>query len=360
MEVYYFTIFLLFIFSAIEIRKKNPAQQKFFSNLCWIPLGLIILQVGLRWEMGTDWQAYLQIFQQSAESFYDVAIEKGFLWSNYYFNQITHSYQTFIFIQAFFLYFVTLKFYKIVTPYPMIALIWFYSINLGLVGSNRQLTASFIILLGLIYYLKNNKWYFYVLFVFIAMQFHNSAIFGIFYLFFNRTVSTKILLLSLVICLMIGYVGATDFVFSYASFLGDVAKDKAEIYGKEITTYSIVAILKRIVVVVPFLIFRNKIKSDQKILNYIVNGYIFGVCIYLLFGKTFGIVATRGAYYFNIMEPVIISYYIYLLRNQIIKHLALVFVVILCIILLRQSIVQYPEIFVPYKTQFFETGAINY
>lgn len=360
MEVYYFTLMILMLFSFFELRIKNHSQLLLLQKLYWLPLLLLILQVGFRWEMATDWEAYYIIFQESTEKFYDIPMEKGFLLINFIFSKFFKSYQFFLLVQAFLLYFYVFKFFKTLTPYPIIALIWFYCINLGIVGSSRQLVAITIILIGLLLYFKNKKWYWYLLFVFLAMQFHTSSFFGILYLFFDRKISNKIILISIILSLVIGALGASSFILSYTSLLGEVAQNKTEAYSNEITTFSVTAIIKRLVIVLPMLYFRSKLEHSNKYLNIIINAYVFGICVYLLFGKTFGIVATRGAFYFNIMEPIIITYYFLFIKNIIVKHIFVIILTFASIYLLKQSITQYPDIYVPYKTQFFETDLIKY
>lgn len=360
MEVYYFTVIILMFFSFFEIRNINISQKKLLQKLYWIPLLLIILQIGFRWTMATDWEAYYKIFEESNKAILNISMEKGYLVVNYLFNKLFTSYQFFLLIQSFFLYFAVFKFYKLITPFPIIALLWFYCINLGIVGSSRQLIAISIIVTGLIIYFKNRKWYWYILFVILAMQFHTSSFFAIFYLFFNRKVSNKIIIISILISLVVGSLGASSFLISYTSYLGETAQNKTSAYSAEATTFSATAIIKRLSILLPFLYYRTKLECNNKFFSFIINAYVFGICVYLLFGKTFGIVATRGAFYFNIMESVIVSYYFVLIKNMVVRHFFILLMVMASIILLRQSIKQYPEIFVPYKTQFFETDLIKY
>lgn len=358
MEVYYFTLFILMIGCFYECRLTGSKQAVHLQKLYLIPLLLIILQVGIRWEMATDWEAYFNIFKNSKVSLANALMEPGYLALNFVFYKISSSYQFFILVQSVFLYIVIFKLYKTITPYPLVALMWFYSINLGIVGSSRQLIALSIVTIGLLVYLKNKKWYFYIIFVFIAMQFHTSSFFAIVYIFFDRRISTKLILIILIFSMIVGLSGVSKSVFSYISYFGEVAQNKTEAYTSEDATFSYTAIFKRLVILFPLLYYRMKLKIKE--MNIILNAYVFGICLYLVFGESFGILATRGAFYFNLMEPVIISLYLVLFRDAIKKHLYIIFAVSASVILLRQSITQYPEIFVPYKTQFFETSTINY
>lgn len=359
MEIYILAVILFFIVSIAEINVTNAFTLKITRRFLLIPMGFIILLVGLRWEMGTDWEAYFTIYKYLDKNSLDISMEKGFVYLNYFFKSMGISYQMFIFIQTFFFFFYLTAFYKKITAFPALALLWFFTTNLGIIGANRQLIAMGIVCAGLLYYLKNKKWYVYLFFIILALQFHTSSFFAVFYLFFNRKIDTKFLLSGIIISAFLGMIGVFSFITPYIYVFGELAANKANAYSSEVTDYSSLAIIKRLIIVLPCLLYRKKIEN-LKYFNLILNSYIFGICLYLIFGKTLGIVATRGAFYFNIMEPVIITSYLIIFRNFMSKNIYILIITILSFFMMKNSIKQYPEIFVPYKTQFFETDLINY
>ena len=360
MEIYYFTLFILMIFSFFEFRLQGNKKLARLRKFYWFPLALIILQIGFRWDMATDWDSYLYVFKNFSSDYTVDGMEPGFLFLNLIFKKLIDSYQFFILVQALVLYLFVFKLFRQLTPYPIFAVLWFYTINLGLVGSSRQLLAVSIVALALVFYLKNKKWYYYAFFIVLAMQFHTTAFIAIFYLLFDRKIPTKVLYLLILVSLLIGLSPLSTMLTSYAAYFGETAAEKADYYTEEIGSYSATAILKRLVIIIPLLYFRNKKVYQFKNFNFVINGYIFGVCLYFVFGQSFGILATRGAFYFNLMEPVIITFYLLLFKEVLLKHVYVLAITIFSFVLLRQSIVLYPELFAPYKTQYFKTDLIKY
>lgn len=362
MEIYYFVLLFYMIVSFFETRfRENNEYLKGtpLDGLYWFGTILLVFLIGFRGEMATDYQAYLSIFFDSNSKEF-IPIEKGYLLLNQFFLNLFHNYQYFLVFHAIFFYFFVHKYFKFYTHYVALASLWFFATNLGLVGSNRQLLALAVCCFGLLYYIKTKNKVIFIISICVAISFHNSAVFMFCYFFLNRKLDTKVLLLALIASFFIGIINISGFVVSHIGFLGAIADNKAEIYYNEISQYSYLAIFKRLVIILPLiLLFREKI-NDHKESNLVVNGYILGICIYIIFGQSLNIVATRGALYFNIMEPILISYYIYLVSNTVLKHFAIILITLFSIVLLRQSITQYPELYVPYKNKYFETDLIAY
>lgn len=337
-----------------EYFKKNPLNTAY-----WIGIIFIIFIVGFRWNMATDWDAYYEIYQISSTNEY-IAIEKGFLLLNSFFLKNFNDYQFFLIFHAIVFYVVIFKFFKFFTHYVAFAILWHFASSLGIVGSSRQLLALAIGSVGLLHYLKKGNKTVFIVSVLLAMTFHTSAIFMFFYLFLNRHFTKNQLIIAILTSVVVGYIDISGFVVSNVGVLGQLASDKAGLYSAESFEYSYLAIFKRLIIILPLiLILRNRIEH-RKFSNIVINGYIFGICLYLTFGQSLNIIATRGAMYFNIMEPIIITYYLYLVSDRISKHIAIFLISLFSLLLLRQSISQYPQIFVPYKNRFFQTDIFKY
>lgn len=362
MEIYYLVLLFYMLISFFETRvleRNEYLKSTSLDGLYWFGTIALVFLIGFRGEMATDYQAYVSIFFNSDSKEF-IPIEKGYLLINQFFLKVFHDYQYFLVFHAIVFYIFVFRYFKYFTHYVALASLWLFATNLGLVGSNRQLLALAVGCFGLLYYIKTNNKVVFIISICVAISFHNSAVFMFCYFFLNRKLDTKVLLLALVGSFFIGIVNISGFAVSHIGFLGAIADNKAEIYSNEISQYSYLAIFKRLVIILPLiLLFREKINVHKKS-NLVLNGYIFGICIYIVFGQSLNIVATRGALYFNIMEPIIITYYVYLLSNTIYKHIAIFLITLLSIVLLYQSIVQYPELYVPYKNIYFETDLIGY
>lgn len=362
MEIYYFILlfYLLVSFFETRFRERNEYLKSTpLDGLYWFGTIALVFLFGLRGEMATDYDAYVNIFFESDSKEF-IPIEKGFLLLNQFFLKVFQEYQYFLVFHAIIFYLFVYKYFKFFTHYVAVASLWFFATNLGLVGSSRQLLALAVACFGLMHYIKNKNKVVFIAAILVAISFHNSAVFMFAYFFLNKRWDSKVLLLAIVVSSFIGALNISGFVVSNIGFLGEIADSKAEIYSNEVAKYSYLAIFKRLVIILPLLIFfRNKV-NERKESDLVVNGYIFGICVYLIFGQSLNIIATRGALYFNIMEPIIITYYVYFLSNTIYKHITIFLITLLSIVLLYQSISQYPELYVPYKNLFFETNLIGY
>ena len=82
-------------FAFISILSKTPLTTR--VKLSWVIISLLIIFDGLRWEMGTDWEAYYSHFSvvkyQSRSNF-----ELGFIWYPRLIRNITGNYSIYLFI----------------------------------------------------------------------------------------------------------------------------------------------------------------------------------------------------------------------------------------------------------------------
>ena len=61
MEVYIITLLLIFVLGVLDLRLKlTDFQRNFCIGILYI---IIVIQIGLRWETGTDWKPYLENFE---------------------------------------------------------------------------------------------------------------------------------------------------------------------------------------------------------------------------------------------------------------------------------------------------------
>ena len=66
MEIYIITLILIFIFGLLDLNiKLSDLQRNSIISFLYI---IIVLQIGLRWETGTDWKPYLDNFENSQDS----------------------------------------------------------------------------------------------------------------------------------------------------------------------------------------------------------------------------------------------------------------------------------------------------
>ncbi|MEJ5274237.1 MAG: EpsG family protein, partial [Spirochaetota bacterium] len=150
MGIYIITILILSFFSVLEATTKISASSKKIMIL--FAYILLVFQTGLRWETGTDWKPYLEQFNgfnwQTFNS-WNFSIEKGYQLFNILIKGISNNYSVFLFIHALIFYTLIFKSFKSFTPFFFTSILLLYTSTMGMMGSNRQLLALGICLIGL-------------------------------------------------------------------------------------------------------------------------------------------------------------------------------------------------------------------
>ncbi|MDR6086409.1 hypothetical protein QE441_002203 [Chryseobacterium sp. SORGH_AS909] len=237
MYFYYLTI-LLFFFPALletsspKLEGKIP-YKKFFLSLIIL---VCIFQMGLRWETGTDWDAYLLHFNSQSLIYpFDNTedyFEKGYTFLVLISKLIVPKYWFFLLIHSIILFLLIRKSYVYFTPYSLISLLLFYVSFLGVWGSSRQLLAMGLGLLSLIY-LYEKKWLMYLFLVFVAFQFHTTSLLLLIFVFFKRTFSNMTIIIAIAVCAIIGFSPLPLKIFSLFGGFNDVTASKTSAYLKQ-------------------------------------------------------------------------------------------------------------------------------
>lgn len=357
MYFYYFTILLFFFPTLLET--SNPVlrgQIPYKKSLIIFVVALCIFQMGLRWETGTDWNAYLDHFNSQNYTNPlvndDVPFELGYNLMVSLSKFLVNDYSFFLLIHAIVFFLLIKKGYEYFTPYPIVALLLFYVSFLGIWGSSRQLLAMGIGMLSMIY-LYEKRWWPYVVCIFIAFQFHTTSLLLLTFIFLRKKFSNFNIIAALLICLAIGSSSLPLKLFSLFGGVNELTSSKATAYLKQAEEvnfgFSFIGLVKRLCIFIIFFIYRKKISKIDDKFNFIFNGYLFGLCFYFLFVQTLAVMISRGSLYFNVLEPVLLSYIFCITKNKKVSFLFMIVILIYSILMVKQSIITYPELFDPYK-----------
>jgi hypothetical protein len=366
MSIYIFTLVVLLIFSFLELRTNLlDIQHKAMAIFVFC---LFVFQVGLRWQTGTDWEPYLQHFEE-VNSIFDVynsltGFEKGYSFFVLITKLFWNNYSVFLFAHALIYYFLIFSAFKKLTPYFFVSLLVFYASTMGIMGSNRQLIALGICLFSLRYMLNKSTLKFFLL-IGLAFLFHRSAILFIVYYFINIDIKKSLLFIILIISFIIGKTNLPIVAFSFAgSFIGDIGTYKTMFYSvdyqENAASLSILGLIKRLLFFGLFLYNYNFLTTKLPYYKLIFNGYFIGLVIYTLFSSSLLILVNRGSLYFSVMEGVLIASQFILLKD---KHYTVNFLILLFIVsyfLFFQSIGGYPDLFIPYKGIFINSDVFRY
>lgn len=366
MVVYLFTILVLFAFSLHELVSNNEKTKKFFLICSYV---LIVVIVGLRWETGTDWEPYLAQFENSTDLkylfLYNTGMEPGFILLNYFVRILTPNYSIFLLLLAVVMYFFYIKSFAKLTKYPQLANLLFFSSTLGLMGSNRQLLAASIVLYG-ITYLINSKKIKFIGSIVISFFFHTTSLLASVYYFLNRKIKTWILYVAIVIAFIIGKTQLPIKIFSLLGGLNALTMEKSDAYlnsAKNIlqtTELSLIGLIKRLLFLFFFILIREKAMKKIQNYNILLNGYVFSTIFYFLFSSTLLVMVSRGSVYFAIMEPLLLTSILYILKRDIDRLVFLFVILFYAILVMYQSVSPYPDLFDPYKSIFINTNFHRY
>lgn len=367
MFFYYFTILLFFIPAVLEtsyprLRGEFPYKNFFLGMI----VSVLIIQMGLRWETATDWKPYIFHFSKKRTdtifSYIDYDYEKGYVVLVYLCKKLFNNYSFFLVVHASMFFILLKKSYQFFSPYSIVALLIFYVSFLGVWGSNRQFLAVGIGLLALTF-LYEKKWVWFCGLLFLAAQFHMSSLMLIVFVFLRKRINALLIIAIVIACMIIGYTSLPLKLFSLTGNFSEAAAFKANSYLKEakntkaeVSTFGFV---KRILFFSIFFIYRNKISEIFPKYNFIFNGYFVGICFYFLFSKSLLVMISRGSFYFNIFEPLLLSCLFLLAKDRRVSFLMAIGLFIYCIIFVNQSISSYPELFDPYKGLFFNSNIIR-
>ncbi|MGN7990535.1 EpsG family protein [Pedobacter sp. 22226] len=353
MEVYFVYIGLLFLFSCFEVFKNKPAN-KVHNFLVFLTYLITVFVIGLRWETGTDWYPYLDMFEESyslKNSFeYSNIVERGYLIFNWLNYKLISEYSFFLFTHALIFYYLIIYGLKKITTYPITSFMFFFCSTIGVLGSNRQLLAMAIVFYFLIFAYSKKKTFFIAIFA--AIQFHTTALLTLSFYFLNRRIKVIYIVLLLLACTVIGLTGLPGKLFSLTGGLSEASSYRTEAYSAEAANeakLSIAGVLRRLLYVTLFLLLRNKIEKKFDKYNFILNGYLISSLIYLLFASSLIILVNRGSLYFNMLECILFTSILFILKRKESKLFFIFFLLILSIVNFYQSISAYPDLFDPYK-----------
>lgn len=362
MFIYIFTIFIFFIFSYLEIRSTITEKEKYFLYV--ILFVLLIVQVGLRWETGTDWVYYNENFSNST-SLQNILInvlvgfEIGYGFAVYVIRLFTDNYVYLLLIHALVYYYLIFKASKKLSPFPILSLLLFYTLTMGYLGSNRQLIALGICLYALKYVVERKATIFFSL-VFLAFLFHTSALLFSVYYFLNKDFKKIHVLAILFLAIAIGQTQIPNLLFSgIGNLLPGASASKADFYSNkdnlQDVSLTLTGLIRRLLYF--FLFYINYDALTNKFAQYklIFNGFLFGLIFYFLFSNSLLIVVNRASLYFNVMECFLLTSQLLLFNLSKDRSYILFIIILYAVFLFFQSIGSYPDLFLPYKGIFLNS-----
>ena len=339
--------------------------EKYKYMFAFICFALLVFQDGFRWETGTDWDPYHNFFEELTISYQpeDSEFDFGYVMFTYLIRILTDNYT--IFLTVFALLFYTSFFYLIfkTSGYPFTSLLIFYMGTVYYMGMNRQFMAMMFYAIGLVWLTQGNKKK-YVLILILGALFHKTILMGFIAPFLNKKFNNIIIASILSISVIIAASGIINKLpIGIFAVLGEQAGDKMEFYsvnGDETNMTSMVlATVRRLIWIIPLLVFDKKISEKPKGYYLFFNLYFIGTIFYIICnGTILQIIVSRALIYFNIMEMFMVPVAFRLLRPNYGKLIATILLVGYVILYTVKGFKGYGEgtdYFLPYKGIFINT-----
>jgi len=157
----YFLLYILF--AAAMMLESLYSNVRLGRALGRIGICILIPFIGLRWETGTDWLAYFNVFYTpTSSSEYDrvvFGIDEGYILLNHLVYQFTSDYSYFLFIDAAVSLLTVYYFIEKSTKFPAMGVYLFYTSYAvtHFMGSNRRMIAIGLVCVGFLHLLHPRR-----------------------------------------------------------------------------------------------------------------------------------------------------------------------------------------------------------
>lgn len=350
----YILIFgFVWLFACQQSFRQEKANVKLPTILCFL---LLVAHDGLRWAMGTDWPPYYNAFLGNVES---DQYEIGYQTLQNLVASCTQDYTIFLIIHAvliYSLYFFWLK--KFVPKGFFTALLIFYTAMIGLLGMNRQHIALALCLASCPF-LIDKRYIIFLLINFFAITFHNSAIvFMLIAWLATRNIKIKYCFIAMALAMLANQLKLTTPTYVWlTNWMGDSVSSKTEAYIAYEANRTIFAfllfLLRRMAVLGLIWMLRKRLPWDNPYFKFSFIIYLFGLIISVAIDGELQFLQGRFSIYYLIFEAVLWGYIAWRTPVQY-KLPVMVLVLVYAIFSFFRSINLYPDLFLPYKSIFWE------
>ncbi|WP_196800481.1 EpsG family protein [Treponema bryantii] len=273
---------------------------------------IIILMAGIRWEVGTDWPAFLNDFNyfksstwnEILHSVYGVTYERGYVFTAFLFAKYVGNYSVYLTFQIIFIVICVFPVIYKYSEYPLFSFLGFFAYSFcyafSVARSGFALALSFRAFEALLE--KKNKIFFWL--VLLATLFHNTAIVILLFPLLNKIKLTNVELLILICCalffsfftekILLG-IASNILPVSYSNRIVTYFNHRNETYGLNVGE-SVRIITRGFVVLLIFLCLWKRRNNNR--INFIVNMYLLCILLYISFSRI-SVAFIRLCYYFE-------------------------------------------------------------
>ncbi len=320
--IYYTVAALLLCAAALP---QGPAR---LAAACYAAIFLFAFG-GLRFEVGTDWDSYLDVFEAVAqgESFADMREEAGFLGLVFVFQLFSKSYPAFIF--SLFVLSLSVKLYAIFrfkADIVVALIVYFCSVFLiyDVNGLRQGLALGFALCAG--WYAVKSRVYSFIIAMALAISVHTVALVAlpIYWLanvnWFNRQrirLRCGIAAGAVVFSYALSWILASTDISVYLELVNLTSRYNHYVDNFD-TKFSPLGLgsLQRIFVLGVALIMQNRLACPRRVSALLVNTYVVATCIF--FALSFNIeFMARVSFYYKIFDIILIAMISKTVKSQV-------------------------------------------
>lgn len=293
----------LFLFTLTAIECSFPLPKKLRFQFARISVVGLTLMLGLRWKTGTDWEPYLDLFENITPDISTLLavyhFDIGYVFLNGLVRLFSNNYTIFLLFNSAIGMALIYEFIRRCSPLPNLSIFIFYNsyFVVHFMGGNRRIIAIGFLLL-LFSEIQRTSIARFAILQSIAFSFHRTSAIGLLARFIpDKPFSYRLILILFLIC---GTFGALQisvslveaigtFLFKFSSlpiiekmvFYGETSAEHVS-ENVDVFVQTILALSKRAIFLVLFFYALRHEKVNLKFTR-LLNIYIVGIAIYLIF-----------------------------------------------------------------------------
>lgn len=335
--MYWFILIIILFLTYLEVKNRRINKSAF--NLIYL---LLIILVVLRNGQGSDYYNYKELYKEIAfateKSILPLFLIKdpGFAFLNYIFIQSGASYEFFSAFVSFLIMAILFKYFAKVCHKSMIPVFFFYSTYYLIYpfSALRQGLAMAVLLSIVFPLLRGNKRIKCAIVIVITSLFHQSFLICLLLLVVYRiTIRTRILLflsLPFIFNLILG-INVMELIPI------STVVERTQYYLEGGATNSMLAIIVRVIVLIPLFLISDQLYSRNSEIIGIRNILFCGFVIYSIFSFS-DLISSRLTVYFRAFEGLFVLYLLYNTNLKKISHQILSYYVVISLVLFAKNI----------------------
>ena len=333
----------------------------------WITVlaAVIIILASIRWEIGTDWNAFLSDFEymQKASSLgevnsgtYGISYGKGYVLLTYFFAKFVGNYSVYLGFQAFL---IVVCVYPVIYKYsrfPGIAFLGLFAFSFGYMTAVPRSGFAIAFCFRAFDLLIENKKLRSCIFILLASLFHNTALVFLFVFLLDK-IHLKIRKYVLILSIAIGFSLLAKPVLLWITslpFIPFSISARINVYLSEVDyggVSGLIRFLTRGFVVVLIFVYLWK-KRGKREINLLVNIYLLSIVIYIAVANISEVYMRLAYYYEDVSQFIIFSECVASEKNKKDRFILRVIMISFFTVKLLSRLIG-NDFMVPFRTIFF-------